>query len=195
MAETVSSDTRERITIAAADAVRKAPVLALSVQQVADAAGVTSSSIYKAYTSKYELFAEAARRVLVEQVVTIAESVDDSAPPLDRLHQVLEGLARVGREDPFPAAYLYGMYSVLHHDEVDPSVQDKIEHVNTEVRDRLRHRIEAAIEVGELDADVDEAVEFCSVASFGYLGTTVNGGEPPDPADFARLVVRGIHRR
>ena len=195
MVESVSSDTRERITRAAAAAVRKAPVAVLSVQEVAEAAGVTSSSIYKAYSSKYELFAEASRRVMIEQVVTIAETVDTSAAPIDRLHQVIAGLARVGRDDPFPAAYLYGMFTVLHHDDVDPVVQEKIEHVNSEVRARLRHRIEEAIQAGELVAEAEEAVDFCTVASFGYLGTSANGGVPPDPDDFARFVVRGIHRR
>ncbi|MEZ5145343.1 MAG: TetR/AcrR family transcriptional regulator [Acidimicrobiales bacterium] len=110
MAESVSDETRERITAEAARAVRAAPVSALSVQQVARAAGVTSSSIYKAYSSKYELFAEASRRVLVEQVVAIAEGVDEAAPPLERLRQVLTGLFHVGRDEPFPAAYLYGMF-------------------------------------------------------------------------------------
>lgn len=192
MAESVSDETRERITVEAARAVRAAPVSALSVQQVAEAAGVTSSSIYKAYSSKYELFAEASRRVLVEQVVAIAEGVDEAAPPLERLRQVLTGLFHVGRDEPFPAAYLYGMFPLLHHKEVDDAVQEKIDHVDAEVRRRLRHRIVDALDAGALAGDPDELVELCAVATFGYLGMAVNHDEPVAPETFADFVLAGL---
>ncbi len=193
MAESVSNETRERITLAAMEAVRRAPVRVLSIKEVADAAGVTSSSIYKAYSNKYELFAEASRRILVEQVVVIADGVDDSAPPAERLRQTIAGLARVGRNDPFPAAYLWGLYPMIHHRDVDDAVQEKIAHVDAEVRARFRHRIVEALEAGELAGDVDELVELCTVAAFGYLGSAaVSPAGLADPDAFAEFVIRGF---
>ena len=102
---------------------------------------MATSSIYKAYGSKYELFAEASRRILVEQVTEVAEELDEAAAPLERLRTVLSGMFRVGRDEPFAAAYLFGMFPLLHHGEVDQKVRELIDHVDTEVRRRLRHRV------------------------------------------------------
>lgn len=194
MAESVSAETRERITLAAVRAVRAAPVTALSVQQVAEAAGVTTSSVYKAFSSKYELFAVACRRVLVEQVVEVARGVDEAAPPLQRLRQVLAGLFAVGRAEPFPTAYLYGMFPLLQHKEVDDSVRREVDEVEAELRARLRHRIADAVEAGDLAGDPDDLAAICATAAFGYLGMAVHGATPVAPEAYADFVVRGLPR-
>ena len=192
MAETVSAATRERITAEAARLVRFEPVSTISVQEVARAAGVTSSSIYKAYASKYELFAEASRRVLVAQVTEVAEAVDESSAPIERLRQVLGELLAVCSEQPFALAYLYGMFPLLHHAEVDDAVRDEVARVDEEVRVRLRHRVVDAVGDGALAGDPDQLVELCRLAAFGYLGEAVHGGHDVAPADYATFVLRGL---
>ena len=166
---------------------RSEPVNAISVQRVADAAGVTSSSIYKAYASKYEPFAEASRRVLIDQVGEVAESVDESAPPADRLRQVLADLMAVCSEQPFAVAYLYGMFPLLHHAEVASTVREHVAAVDDDVRDRLRRRVGDAVEAGVLTGEVDELVELCRLAAFGYLGAAVHGEPTIAPRGLRRL--------
>ena len=192
MAETVSEATRERITAEAARLVRYEPVSTLSVARVAEAAGVTNSSIYKAYASKYELFAEASRRVMVDQVGEVAEAVDESASPEERLRQVVAGMLQVCSDEPFAVAYLYGLFPLLHHAEVDESVRDEVAHVDDEVRVRLRHRVDAVMAGGALSGDPDDLVEECRLAVFGYLGEAVHGEHRLEPEVFAAFVLRGL---
>lgn len=192
MAETVSEATRERITEAAAQAVRYAPVATLTVADVAEAAGVTNSSIYKAYSNKYELFAEASRRVLVAQIGEVAGSVDESRPPEERLRQVLVDLFRVCSEQPFAVAYLYGLFPLMHHGDVASDMRARVEHVDDEVRARLRHRMVDVIEAGDLTGDPDTLTELCRISAFGYLGDAVHGGLRIDAETFARFVLAGL---
>lgn len=192
MAETVSEATRERITEAAAQAVRHAPVASLTVADVAEAAGVTSSSIYKAYSNKYELFAEASRRVLVAQIGEVAGTVDESVRPLDRLRHVLVELLRVCSEQPFALAYLYGLFPLVHHGDVAPEMQARVDHVDDEVRARIRHRIVDALEASDLRGDPDVLTELCRVSVFGYLGDAVHGDLPIPPDVFADFVLAGL---
>ena len=192
MAETVSEATRERITVEAARLVRYEPVSTLSVARVAEAAGVTNSSIYKAYASKYELFAEASRRVMVDQVGEVAESVDEGASPEERLRQVVAGVLQVCSDEPFAVAYLYGLFPLLHHAEIDESVREEVALVDDEVRARLRHRVDAVMTGGALAGDPDDLVEECRLAVFGYLGEAVHGAHRLEPAAFADFVLRGL---
>jgi AcrR family transcriptional regulator len=194
MAESVSPQTRERITEAAMSALRTAPVSALSVRQVAESAGVTTSSVYKAFSSKYELFAVASRQLLVEQVIAVARGVDETAPPIQRLQQVLTGLFTVGRAEPFPTAYLFGMFPLLQHKDVDESVRRHVDEVVAEVHARLHQRIADAVASGDLIGDPDHLAALCATAAFGYLGMAVHSAPEVAPQRYAQFVVAGLPR-
>lgn len=192
MAETVSEATRERITQAAVRAVRGSPVASATVAEVAEAAGVSPSSIYKAYGNKYELFAEASRRVLVAQMSEVAASVDETAPPRERLRHTLVELFRICSEEPFAIAYLYGLFPLLHHGDVDPALRDAVRHVDGEARVRIRRRIVDVVEAGDLAGDPDALTELCRLSAFGYLGDAVHGELLLGPETFGDFVLAGL---
>lgn len=187
--------TRERITDVAAAAIREAPVSALTVADVATAAGVTNSAIYKAYANKYELFAEASRRVMVTQLTEVAESVDESTQPIDRLRHVLTEILRTVAAEPFAVAYLYGMFPLLHHGDVDTSVRDQIADVEEHIRSRLAHRVDDAITAGDLTGDRDVVVDLCRVAIFGYIGIAVHQAPTIAPDVYVDFVLSGLDTR
>ncbi len=192
MAETVSAATHERITAAAVDAIRGSPVLALNVQDIAEAADVSTSAIYKAYGNKYELFAEASRVILMEQAEAILSHVDDDAEPIERLHQLLAGVFKIGRDQPFAAAYVFCTFPIVFHGDVDEAVGHRARDLRLYLVDGLRNHIGDAIEAGDLDGDADTMAELVAIDTFGYVGRSITVTERVSPDEFARFMIAGL---
>ena len=192
MPEQVSEETKGRVVREAADAVETTPVRALSMQDIAERAGVSKSAIYKAYGSKHELFADACAVVLAEQIHDIASDVDESSPPLEIIRTVLAGMFAIGREYPYAAGYLTGMLPLVQHAGVDEIVLERTEAVQQDARHRLRHRLAAAVDSGDLAGDLDKMTEFCVITMFGYVGESMADREMIDPDEFADMVIASL---
>ncbi|MEO1055421.1 MAG: TetR/AcrR family transcriptional regulator [Actinomycetota bacterium] len=194
MAETVSAETKERIRRAAVEAMQTDAVQLLSMVDVAKRAGVTKSSLYKAYRSKYEMFADAAQLVMIE---TIREGIEaavehEGDDPLDVLRAVLAAVYRVGRDQSFAHAYLVGMFPLVHHEVVSDEVLEGVEALRNEARSRLRRRVVDAIEGGSLSGDPDKMLEVCMIGAFGYVGTSLEDEEILEPEEFADAMIAAL---
>ena len=151
------------------------------------------SSIYKAYTNKYELFAYAAEVVLAEQVYAVAERVDETDAPIDILTGILVDFYTLGRAHPHAAFYIFAAVPLAHHEDIpDASLLETIASMGQVVRAKLESRVVAAIEAGELRGDADTLTEHLLIASFGYIGIVQTGATTIGPADFAEMTVASL---
>ena len=195
MAESVSPATHQRILAVAVDEVTRHPVSTVTMQQIAARAGVTTSSIYKAYANRYELFADACRQVLAAQIEEISHEAGEEEDPLAALRNVLASLFEVGRSAPYAAAYLYGIFPLQYHGHVGDEVAERVQQINAEVRSRLHSRIAATIATGQLHGDISRLTEFCLITSFGYIGGSIHHNrliEPDDLADYTIAALQSV---
>ncbi|MEO1058153.1 MAG: TetR/AcrR family transcriptional regulator [Actinomycetota bacterium] len=190
--ETISDATRERITRAAMDAIRDRPPVAINAQDVAAAADVSPSAIYKAFGNKYELFAAASREILLEQAQLIRDRVDDDASPLERLRQTLEGVFYIGRDEPFAAAYVFCAFPMVYHGDAGPDVVEHARDVRAFLIEGLQIHVAAAIDAGELNGDAAMLAELCAIDTFGYVGRSITTPENVSPEQYAAFMVAGL---
>lgn len=192
MAESVSTATRDRILAAAVEAVRSSPVSTVTMKEIAEQVGITTPSIYKAYANRYELVADACQVVLAAQVEKIAHQVDDADDPLGALTEMLVAVFEVGRAEPYAAAYLYGIFPLQYHGHIGEAVATRVRQLTGEVRLRLRTRIDAVVAAGGLHGEPAKLVDFCLIASFGYIGESIHHDRLIKPTELAQFTIAAL---
>ncbi len=165
----------------------------VSMQDIADACGVTKPTIYYHFRSKRDLFTELAGMV-GRKVALIVEAETGLDCP------VSESLSRI-------ADRIYGMYAadgsfarthIAFH--TDPGLRNLLpvlERDMLELAGLVEKLVERGIESGEIRSDVSAAVicsVYCSVlhTSLAQLAESGERGGAPDPADLVRILMQGI---
>ncbi|MFV1989147.1 MAG: TetR/AcrR family transcriptional regulator [Acidimicrobiales bacterium] len=137
-----------------------------SVHDLSEATGLSTGSIYKAFSSKEELshrtladYAEQAQ----ENVSALLESGDT---PLAGLEAWLEAMAQ-NASDKSPTRGCYAVMCATELAETDPWIRDRLRRLDKAQRGHVAQIINNANNQGELNCDPKAGADF--------LATTVNG--------------------
>jgi TetR/AcrR family transcriptional regulator, regulator of autoinduction and epiphytic fitness len=155
-----------------------------TVDSVSARCGVARSTIYRHWPDKLALIADAFETLNVQPGPGPRPA--DGSPgesPLDRVHRLLRHLAEVFQGSIFSAC----MPALIEGAERDAEVRDFLHRYSHQRRSALVAAIAAAIDAGELGADVD--ADLASLALSGpIIYRRVMTGEPFDPAQVGSLV-------
>lgn len=160
----------------------------LSTQMIADHIGMSRSSIYTAFATKYELFEQALRHYGVTFRVPGLRELDEAAAPRAALLQVFErALAADGRE---PCLLISTAAELTRR---TPEITTVLQAALDDFETRFRRTIERAKAGKEIAGDVD-AVQTARALVALYLGLCVlvrtDGGRPVQRA--VLLQVQGL---
>jgi TetR/AcrR family transcriptional regulator, regulator of autoinduction and epiphytic fitness len=153
-----------------------------TVDSVSARCGVARSTIYRHWPDKLALIADAFETLNVQPGPHPADGSPGESP-LDRVHRLLRHLAEVFQGSIFSAC----MPALIEGAERDSEVRDFLHRYSRQRRGALVAAIAAAIDAGEVGADVD--AELASLALSGpIIYRRVMTGEPFDPAQVGSLV-------
>jgi len=181
-------ETRERILEVAAERFAARGYADVSMQEIADAMGITKAALYYHFRSKEELFAEVVRRAINDFWAGIIAIAESGQP----LRATLEAIARFVRESVTTVSM-----SLLEdvHRHLPPEVEQEIftEHPTPEAAlDGLFRRAIAAGEMRPMDVEPVTAMFVGMVMGLGQRGHIRRQPKPGEDELLVDVLLRGI---
>jgi TetR/AcrR family transcriptional regulator, cholesterol catabolism regulator len=110
-----SAATRAKLTSAAAEVVRDYGLSRMSLQMIADKAGIDRATIYYYFSSRESLFKELIYGVVTANLVDAEAIAASSLASEEKLRRIIRGLMRsLAEHDPFAAVYVEEYLSRRH---------------------------------------------------------------------------------
>ena len=153
---------------------------ATSMTDLTTAMGIAPPSLYAAFGSKEDLYAEALD-LYDQRARTLTEDIYSQGPSLrDQIEASLRLSARIDGKD-VPTGCMV-MMACEQSSELSEELQDRLSDKRCRGTDMLKDRLKRAVETGELraDADVEGLSQFYSVLQRGLALSGRVGIEPDD---------------
>lgn len=97
--------TQERLLGTAAYLFADRGFAAVSMRDIAAAAGITQAAIYHHFTNKEELYFASVRHLLEEKVRPLTQGVEGTGTAEEKLSRLIAGMMRLAVDDPFGRIY------------------------------------------------------------------------------------------
>lgn len=163
---------RESLRQEILDAAREMFVLdgyaATSIRRIADRAGCSPGILYHYFEDKEAIMAQLVRETFGKLTARMRAMVDDSAPPLDRLHRALRTYVEFGIEHPHHYAVLFG--KPAHGDR--EKIAQVFQQDGMQCFDCLRRLCRESIEAGALRPELQDVEEVAQTLWAGAHGLT-----------------------
>ena len=130
--------------VAAAAAQHLALAPAASMQELAEAAGVSRATLFRRFPSRAALVAELCRAAVQAFVRTVDEAAPDEGPPTQALARVVEALGRLA-----PVVGLLGLQPLSDH------VESSLLAQTAQTEEQLRRLVRRGQEDGHFRVEVD----------------------------------------
>jgi AcrR family transcriptional regulator len=176
MTDSAVAPTRERLLRAARELIEENGYGGASVAAIAERNGLASSTLYRHFASKQELFVEVFRSVCDREVQAMrraAQTMPPDATHVDRLEEVLATFARRALRRPRLAWALIA-------EPVDPLVDAERLAYRARYSDLTAQALQAGIDAGELPA---QNVDLTAAALVGGCGEALVGPLSPLASD------------
>jgi AcrR family transcriptional regulator len=163
---------------------------AASMNDLCDAMGVRSPSLYAAFGSKEALYLEAVEHYVRTQGPPIWDRLDEGATARAGIEKFLiAGTERLPKSRALPAGCMAVLAAV--GDEWPPAVARVVKKVRLEMLGRLRARLEDAVAKGELppSTDVDGLSRFYLSI---YQGMAIQARDGAAPADLRAVAAAAM---
>lgn len=181
---TAPTSGRERILREALNRFVESGYAAVSMQQIADAAGVTKATVYHHFRDKEDLFLEVMRVGFARSQANLAKEVEGGTTLREKLISVANYLYSSERAD---LARLFGDL----HQHVDPARQETFWHAFERPWTCLEGAITESVASGEID-QVDPAIAarvcYSAIGSQVQMARYHNGIPHPDAALAEQIV-------
>lgn len=161
-----SQETRQRILAAARDMFAHRGVTRTTLEQIAQAAGVTRGAIYWHFTNKAELFFAMREQVSLPIEDCLVPGLDDEADPLAGIERLLLGFLDLVRSDPMVGQTLGILYLKCEYvQEFECQLSQQIVRWQDLVG-RLTKAYERARQEGRLRSGLDAGLAALETAAF-----------------------------
>jgi AcrR family transcriptional regulator len=163
---------------------------AASMNDLCDAMGIRSPSLYAAFGSKEALYLEAVEHYVRTQGPPIWDRLEEGTTARAGIEKFLiAGTERLPKSRTLPAGCMAALAAVS--DEWPPAIARVVKKVRLEMLGRLRARLEGAVATGELPAsiDVDGLSRFYLSV---YQGMAVQARDGAAPADLRAVAAAAV---
>lgn len=152
--ESHRQEVREAILGAAGELVASKGLLAVSMSQLAEAAGIGRATLYKYFADVEEVFAAWHARQIAEHLAELTALAEGSGEPAIRLRSALEAYGRICQQRASHGGD--AMSAALHH-------AREVQQPEQQLRDLLARLVAEASAAAEVRADVSapELASFC----------------------------------
>jgi len=181
-------EARDRILQVASERFAARGYADVSMQEIADAVGITKAALYYHFRSKEDLFAEVARRAINDFWAGIIALAESGRP----LRETLQSIARFVR-DSMTSVSMSLLEDVHRH--LPPEVEQEIftEHPTPEAAlEGLFRRAIAAGEMRPMDVEPVTAMFVGMVMGLGQRGHTRRQPKPDEDELLVDVLLRGI---
>jgi AcrR family transcriptional regulator len=174
--EVIRDFRREQVIQAARRLFGERGSLEVSVSEIAEAAGVSRSTVYNYFSTREEVLVACLQSGQARLIAAVDDAIASSADPVDQLGAIFE--ACISHVDQSPAFFrmMTAVTSTLSATEA-ASVELSVTGVHVGIA--LRSAIVAAVAAGTFDADVDEAADLIGMVLVGLLENRAANAEVP----------------